>query len=78
MFYRAKQGSVLRAKRAGYYCERSEEGIAGEASNLTIESSKQGITSKANLCIVIKNRYKYNYVILCHVFCNTAAQVSQS
>ena len=64
------------------YCERSEqaiipsearrvrskEGIASEASNLTIEHSEQGITSEATLCIVIKNSYKSNNIILCHVF----------
>ena len=78
MFFRAKRGSVLRAKRAGYYCEQSEEGIASEAINLTIERSEQGIMSEATLCIVTKNSYKYNNIILCHVICNTADQVSQS
>ena len=78
MFYRATLGSVLRAKRGGCYSERREESIASEASNLTIARSEQGIKSEVTLCIVIKNSYKYNNIILCHVFCNTAAQVSQS
>ena len=70
----SEQGIIPRKARR----VRSEGGIASEASNLTIERSEQGITSEATLYIVIKNSYKYNNIILCNVFCNTAAQVSQS